>query len=85
MCSKRHQIPYGVFVCLADEGRAYIRCRELSLEGDIDPRQLLSGAGAPGAARAGAAAARSQVMNSSVLNVRMDAWLSPIPPYLILV
>lgn len=35
-------LPYGVFVRLLDGSRAYIRRRELSLEGDIDPRQIVS-------------------------------------------
>ncbi len=34
--------PFGVFVRLADGTRAYIRRRELSLEGDVDPRELVS-------------------------------------------
>ncbi len=32
-------LPFGVFVCLPDGQRAYIRRRELSLEGDIEPEQ----------------------------------------------
>jgi predicted RNA-binding protein with RPS1 domain/CheY-like chemotaxis protein len=32
--------PFGVFVRLAGDTRAYIRRRELSLEGDVDPREL---------------------------------------------
>jgi len=35
-------LPYGVFVRLDDGSRAYIRRRELSLEGDVDPRELLT-------------------------------------------
>jgi signal transduction histidine kinase/predicted RNA-binding protein with RPS1 domain/DNA-binding NarL/FixJ family response regulator len=35
-------LPFGVFVHLKDMTPAYIRRRELSLEGDIDPRQLLN-------------------------------------------
>ena len=34
--------PFGAFVRLGDGTRAYIRRRELSLEGDIDPRELLT-------------------------------------------
>ena len=34
--------PYGVFVRLADGAQAYIRRRELSLEGNIDPRLIVS-------------------------------------------
>lgn len=33
-------MPYGVFVRLEDDTRAYIRRRELSLDGDIDPATL---------------------------------------------
>ncbi|MGB9723249.1 MAG: S1 RNA-binding domain-containing protein [Chloroflexia bacterium] len=32
-------LPFGVFVCLPDGHRAYIRKRELTLEGDIEPGQ----------------------------------------------
>jgi len=35
-------LPYGVFVRLSDDTRAYIRRRELSPEGDADPRQIVS-------------------------------------------
>jgi len=35
-------LPYGVFVRLPDGTRAYIRRRELSWEGDQDPRQVVS-------------------------------------------
>jgi signal transduction histidine kinase/predicted RNA-binding protein with RPS1 domain/DNA-binding NarL/FixJ family response regulator len=34
--------PFGVFVRLEDDTRAYIRCRELTLAGDIDPRTIVS-------------------------------------------
>ncbi|MGQ9491716.1 MAG: S1 RNA-binding domain-containing protein [Anaerolineae bacterium] len=34
--------PFGVFVRLKGNTRAYIRRRELSLEGDIDPRELFT-------------------------------------------
>ncbi len=33
---------YGVFVHLSDDTHAYIRRRELSLEGDLDPHQVVS-------------------------------------------
>ncbi len=35
-------LPYGIFVRLTDGSRTYIRRRELSLEGDVDPRQIIS-------------------------------------------
>ena len=35
-------LPFGVFVRLEDGARAYIRRRELSLAGDLDPRDLVS-------------------------------------------
>ena len=35
-------LPFGAFVRLKDGTRAYIRRRELSLEGDLDPRTLVS-------------------------------------------
>jgi signal transduction histidine kinase/predicted RNA-binding protein with RPS1 domain/ActR/RegA family two-component response regulator len=35
-------LPFGVFVRLEDGREGYIRCRELSLEGDVDPREAVS-------------------------------------------
>jgi len=35
-------LPYGVFVCLADGTRAYIRRRELSFERNVDPSEIVS-------------------------------------------
>ena len=35
-------LPFGVFVRLGDGREGYIRCRELSLEGDVDPREVVS-------------------------------------------
>lgn len=34
--------PFGVFLRLEDGTRAYLRRRELSLEGDVDPRETIS-------------------------------------------
>jgi signal transduction histidine kinase len=34
-------LPYGVFVCLDDGPRAYLRRREMSWTGDADPRELV--------------------------------------------
>lgn len=35
-------LPFGVFVCLEDGREGYIRRRELSASGDVDPREVVS-------------------------------------------
>ena len=37
-----HIFPFGAFVCLPDGARAYVRKRELTQAGDLDPRQVVS-------------------------------------------
>lgn len=41
-CKVVQILPYGVFVSLPDGTRAYIRRRELSLTGDLDPRAVVA-------------------------------------------
>jgi signal transduction histidine kinase/predicted RNA-binding protein with RPS1 domain/ActR/RegA family two-component response regulator len=66
-------LPYGAFVCLADGTRAYIRRRELSLEGDVDPRQILS-LGEEIEAVVVASAKPDHTMELSVRRLHRDPW-----------
>jgi signal transduction histidine kinase/predicted RNA-binding protein with RPS1 domain/CheY-like chemotaxis protein len=66
-------LPYGIFVRLPDGSRAYIRRRELSLEGDLDPRQIVS----PGQAIRAVVVALSEpgrTMELSVREIQPDPW-----------
>jgi len=66
-------LPYGIFVHLPDGSRAYIRRRELSLEGDVDPRQVVS-QGETIQAVVVALSEPGRTMELSVRELRPDPW-----------
>lgn len=67
-------LPFGVFVRLEDGARAYIRRRELSLAGDLDPRDLVS-EGQHIEAVVSAMAGPDSLMELSVRDALPDPWL----------
>jgi len=69
--------PYGVFVRLGDNTPAYIRRRQLSLEGDIDPRTLVK----PGQvlmARVIYLGSDTRLMELSVKHMSPDRWTEAV-------
>jgi len=65
--------PFGIFVRLADDTRAYIRCRELTLAGDIDPRTIVA-RGSEITAIVSKQAETDRIMELSVRNSLPDPW-----------
>ncbi len=67
--------PFGIFVRLEDHTRAYIRCRELTLAGDIDPRTIVS-RGSEVSAVVSKQAEPGRIMELSVRDSLPDPWES---------